>query len=243
MVVSSNTVGYQRMNLDAGYNMIGVQFVEVGTGANVKDVSTIGVLSSDMAGFDEDGNYATEMMVWRNGNYLPTFGWSGTSASEYMDEPTLDKKWLNLAYEETEDTLASYDAFWIKSSTGGTITISGQVPTNDVTVALAAGYNMVANPFPKAVKVSDFGVLSDTMPGFDEDGNYAVEMMVWQNGNYLPTFGWSGTSASEYMDEPTLDNKWLNLAYEETDDEVEFGHAVWIKSSVSGSITFTFSAE
>ena len=223
--------------------MIGVQFTEVGTTADEKDVSTVGALSADMAGFDEDGNYSTEMMVWRNGNYLPTFGWSGTSASEYMDEPTLDNKWLNLAYEETDDTLASYDAFWLKSSSGGTITISGQVPEGPITVPISVGYNMVANPFPKAVKVSEFGLLSSSMPGFDEDGNYDVEMMVWKDGNYLPTFGWSGTSASEYMDEPTLDNKWLSLAYEETDDVVEAGHAVWIKSGSSGTITFTFPAE
>ena len=237
-VVSSNIVGYQKVSLDAGYNMIGMQFVEVGS-ADAKALSTAATLDSSMAGFDEDGNYATELKVWKNGNYT-TYGWSGDSGTEYLEDETLDSKWLNLDYEEDpEASLDAPDAVWIKAATAGTVTVCGQVPAeNSVTVPLAVGYNMVANPYPKTVKVADFGVLSANMAGFDEDGNYATELKVWKNGNYT-TYGWSGTSGTEYLEDPSLDNKWLNLDYEETDDTVDFGHGVWIKAASAGSITFT----
>ena len=226
------------MNLDAGYNMIGVQFVNVGT-ASAKDLTTAAQLDTSMAGFDEEGNYDTQMMVWRNGNYLPAFGWSGSSGTDVLENSDLDNKWLNLDLEEVEGVeLSPYDAVWIKAGSAGNVTISGQVPTNDVTIALTEGYNMVANPFPMAVKVADFGVLSDNMPGFDEEGNYATQMMVWKDGNYLPAFGWSGSSGTDVLENSDLDNKWLNLDLEETDDEVDFGHGVWIKAGSAGTITF-----
>ncbi len=235
-VVSSNIVGYQKVTLDTGYNMIGVQFTEVGADAAAKELSTVGTLAANMAGFDEDGNYGTLMMVWRNGDYT-TYGWSGTSGTEYLEDSSLDNKWLNRDYEEEEDFLAETDAVWIKAGSAGSVTISGQVPDGDVTVPLSVGYNMVACPLPMTVSVSTFGTLSAGMPGFDEDGNYDTLLMVWKDGDYT-TYGWSGTSGTEYLEDSSLDNKWLNRDYEETDDTIDWGHGVWIKAGTAGSITF-----
>ncbi len=225
------------MNLDAGYNMIGTQFVQVGGGA--KALSDAMILDSSMAGFDEDGNYDTKLMVWKNNDYT-TYGWSGTSATEYLEDSSLDNKWLNIDYEEdTTASLESVDAVWIKAGSSGTVTVNGEVPSDaTVTVPLSVGYNMVCNPYPKTVNAADFGVLSSDMAGFAEDGNYATKMMIWKDGNYT-TLGWSGTSGTEYLEDSSLDNKWLNLDYEETEDTVDYGHGVWIKAGSSGSITFS----
>lgn len=119
-VVSSNIVGYQKVALDPGYNMIGMQFVEVGSG-DAKALADAATLDSSMAGFDDEGTYATELKVWKNGNYT-TFGWSGSSPSEYMEEPSLDNKWLDLNLEETEDTVDFGHGVWIKAAEAGTIT-------------------------------------------------------------------------------------------------------------------------
>ena len=230
-------MGYQKVSLDAGYNMIGMQFVEVGS-ADAKALSTAATLDSSMAGFDDEGTYATELMVWKNNNYT-TYGWSGSSGTDVLEDSSFDNKWLNNDLEETDDELDAPDAVWIKAATAGTVTVCGQVPSEStVTVPLAAGYNMVANPFPKTVKVADFGVLSANLIGFDDEGTYATEMMVWKNGNYT-TYGWSGTSGTDVLEDSSLDNKWLNNDLEETDDTVDFGHGVWIKAATAGSITFT----
>ena len=216
--------------------MIGVQFVQVGGGS--QDLSSVAVLDDSMAGFDEDGNYATIMEVW-NGNGYDTYGWSGTSAGVYMDDETLNNKWLNLAYEEPDEESKEGSGFWVKAEKAGTLTLSGEVPSEaSIATDLSSGYNIVANPYPGAVKISDFGVLDSTFAGFDEDGNYATIMEVW-NGNGYDTYGWSGTSAGVYMDDETLNNKWLNLSYEASEEEIGYGHAVWIKAAGSGKITFT----
>ena len=236
-VVSSNTVGYQKMSLDVGYNMIGVQFTEVNATGTAKDLMTAPQLDSTMAGFDDGGNFATEMKVWKDNNYT-TYGWSGTSGTDVLEDSTFDNKWLNVDLEEVEgEEAAPYTAFWIKAGSAGSVTISGQVPTNDVTVVLVEGYNMVANPFPMTVPVTTFGVLSPEMAGFDDGGNYVTEMKVWKDGNYT-TYGWSGSSGTAVLEDPSLDNKWLNIDLEETDDMVDFGHGVWIKAGSAGSITF-----
>ena len=226
------------MNLDAGYNMIGTQFVQVG--GDAKALSEVATLDSEMSGFDDGGSFATEMKVWKNGNYT-TYGWSGSSGTDVLGDPALDNKWLNDELEEdVEASLAAEDAVWIKAEKAGTVLISGEVPTNNtVTVPLSIGYNMVANPYPKTVSVSDFGVLSSNMEGFDDGGSFATEMKVWKNGNYT-TYGWSGFSGTDILGDSSLDNKWLNDELEiETEAVVDFGHGVWIKAASAGSITFT----
>ena len=236
-VVSSNIVGYEKVNLVSGFNMVGVQFVNVGT-KSAKDLSSATQLDSSMSGFDEDGNYASKIKVWDGENYA-TFGWSGSSGTEYLEDATLDNKWLNADYEETDDTMDKGAAAWIIAEKAGTMTVSGEVPSSPtITMNLVSGFNMVANPYPGTVKVADFGVLDSTFAGFDEDGNYASKIKVWDGENYA-TFGWSGSSGTEYLEDATLDNKWLNADYEETDDTVDFGHGVWLIAEKAGTITFT----
>ena len=195
-VVSSNIVGYQKVALSAGLNMIGVQFTDVGsTDAAVTSFAT---LDSTMEGFDEDLNFANTMMVW-NGNGYTTYGWAGKSPSamdaEYAE---MDDTWLTLGLEPTDDTHPVYGGFWVDAKTAGTITLSGEVLNEGTkTVSLAAGLNMLANPFPSTVNISTFGVLDSTMEGFDEDLNFQTTMMVW-NGNGYTTYGWAGTSPSHF---------------------------------------------
>ena len=230
-------MGYEKINLNAGYNMIGVQFTQIGGDALA--LPEVGILDSTMAGFDEDGVYDTEMRVW-NGVGYDYYGWSGTSAGEYMDDESLNNKWLNLDFEEEVDAARNAGSgFWIKAGSSGNITISGQVPEAEtVETPLTSGYNLVANPYPANVAISDFGTLDGSFSGFDEDGNYAVEMRVW-NGIGYDYYGWSGTSAGKYMDDESLNNKWLNLDFESVSDPIPYGHGVWIKTSQSGTITFT----
>ena len=236
-VESSNTVGYTKVSLQKGYNMIGVQFVDIG--GTAKDLATVATLDSSMAGSDDEGNFDTIMMVFKNGGYLEDFGWMGTAGTDYFDGEIPDNEWLNIRLEETADILDKGDAFWVKAGSAGTLTILGQVPSGTITIPLSTGYNMVANPFPKNVKVSEFGQLSANMAGCDDEGNFATIMMVFKNGSYLEDFGWMGTAGTDYFEGELPDNKWVNMRLEETEDEVEVGHAVWIKAGSSGSITFT----
>ncbi len=224
------------MNLSKGFNMIGTQFLQVG--GEPLAIATVGVLDSSMAGFDEDGVYATEMQIW-NGNGYDYYGWSGTSAGEYMEDESLNNMWLNGDFKTDDATSTAGQGFWIKAATAGTITLSGEVPSADsVSQDLVVGFNLVANPYPGDVQIANFGQLAASFAGFDEDGVYATEMQVW-NGNGYDYYGWSGTSAGEYMEDESLNNMWLDGDFKNPNKTIPFGHGVWIKTPTAGKITFT----
>ena len=238
-VVSSNIVGYEKVMLTPSWNMIGVQFLQVG-GAE-KDLANVGDLDASMSGFDEDEYFATEMQIW-NGNGYDYYGWSGSSGTDVYDDPAYDNLWLDSNTMEAPELKAPVGlGVWVKAEKAGTMTISGEVPSDDtVTVSLTAGWNMVANPYPGSVPIASFGALDASMSGFDEDEYFATEMQIW-NGNGYDYYGWSGTSGTDVYDDPTYDNLWLdsNTMEPATDVKVDFGHAVWIKAEKAGTITFT----
>ena len=230
-------MGYEKISLNPGFNMVGVQFAKVG-GDNLL-VATVGSLDDKMAGFDEDEIFATEMRIW-DGNGYDTYGWSGTSGTDVYDDSSYDNQWLDsITMEAIDTTAAAGSGFWIKAEKAGTMTISGEVPTEpSVTIQLKPGFNMVANPYPGEVTISEFGTLSENMAGFDEDEIFATEMRVW-DGNGYDTYGWSGTSGTDVYDDASYDNLWLDsITMEASDKTIPFGTAVWIKTDTTGSITF-----
>ena len=225
--------------------MIGVQFKTV-CGAD-KDIATIGTLDSSMEGFDEDGNYASSMMIWNptTQNYS-TYGWTGSSGTDILEDSDYDNIWSGYFDPENVPTgkLPETGAFWVKAGAAGTILLMGEVPTTNVTVSLTAGYNMVAHPLPKDVPVATFGTLDASMAGFDEDGNYATSMMVWNptTQNYS-TYGWTGSSGTDILEDSDYDNVWSGYfdpeAVPAASIVVPAGSGVWIKAGSAGSITFS----
>ena len=190
-----------------------------------------------MNGFDGDGYFKSYMKVWDGENYA-TYGWSGSSGTDLMENSDLDKKWLNDDLEEVDETMDKGAAAWVIAEKAGTMTVSGQVPTNSTTtIQLSSGFNMVANPYPVKVKVANFGKLDAGQAGFDGDGYFKSYIKIWDGANYA-TFGWSGSSGTDLMENPDLDNKWLNDDLEETDDEISFGTGVWVIAEKAGTITF-----
>ncbi len=247
-------MGYHKINLVKGFNMIAPQFVFVGSDSLTRDISTIGTLANAsggaMAGYDADYFYATEMKVWdpAQQTYVE-YGWAGTSPEDIDDMAELNNTWLDAGTEETDDTIGVGNGFWVKAAEAGTMTISGEVPSGNnipaggLVVNLVKGFNMVANPYPQAVPVSTFGVLATSsggaMPGYDADYFYDTEMKVWDPAQqtYIE-YGWAGTSPEDIDDMAELNNTWLDAGTEETDDKVPQGASVWIKAGAAGTITF-----
>ena len=241
-VVSSNIVGYEKINLAVGYNMVGPQFKLVGADTTERDIASIGTLESTMAGYGADYVFANIMEVWdpATKGYIQ-YGWSGTSGTDVDDDPSYDNQWLDSGLEKTEDTIALGNGAWIKAATAGSITIAGEVPTAaTTTVQLSTGYNIVANPYPGEVAVASFGALSSSMAGYGSDYVFATIMEVWdpETKGYTQ-YGWSGTSGTDVDDDSSYDNQWLDSGLEKTTDTIPFGTAVWIKAASEGSITFT----
>lgn len=241
-VVSSNIVGYEKVNLVQGFNMVGLQFQYVGDPSDTtRNISDFGSLDSTFSGYDADYSYATEMRVWdstRQGYVY--YGWSGSSGTDIDSDPAYDNQWLDSATEITDETLPVGAGVWIKAEKAGSITISGQVVNSDMTVSLVQGFNLVANPYPQAVDVAKFGTLDSSFAGYDADYSYATEMRIWDPARQSYVYyGWSGTSGTDIDGDSSYDNQWLDSATEITTETIPFGAAVWIKAEKAGTITFS----
>lgn len=219
--------------------MVGIQFKEVGSPELA--VSVFGKLSANLTGFDEDINFPNTMQVWNGAGY-DYYGWAGSSPSSMDPEfASMDNTWLTAGGEVTDEVFTPGCGCWVLASEPGTITLAGEVPevTTDITVSLAPGWNMVANPYPVEVPISSFGVLSANLLGFDEDINFDNTLQAWQ-GNGYAYYGWAGTSPSSMDPEfASMDNTWLTSGGEPTSDTIQPGHAVWILAKEAGTITFS----
>ena len=246
--MSSNTVGYEKIQLVAGYNMVGVQFTEVG--GSVKPLSTFGAFDASVAGYDDDYKFSTKMLVWdTTDSSYTTYGWSGTSGTDIDGEPEYDNEWLTLGADHMSDSLTAPAGagVWINAAAASTYTISGEVPTNATTkIRLPAGFNIIANPYPGTVKVADFCDLDASVAGYDDDYKFSTKMLVWDTtDSSYTTYGWSGTSGTDIDGEPEYDNEWLTLGADHAgaDKTISFGTAVWLNLATPAEVTFTFPAQ
>ena len=96
---------------------------------------------------------------------------------------------------------------------------------------------MLAYPYPKEVPISTFATLDASMAGFDDEIIFATEMRVW-DGNGYDTYGWTGSSGTDIMEDASMDNKWLNYDLEDNGDTLSFGEGFWIKAATPGTLTF-----
>ena len=234
-VVSSNIVGYNKVTLSNTFTIIGSQFLNVG--AETKDIQELLEANNDLVGLDADHDYAvqTELRVWTGTGYN-TYGWDAEGDPEVAGS---DHKWV----VPGDLTIASFDipvgsAVWIKTPAEKTVTLAGEVPSGDTQeVSISAGFNLIANPFPVEMSIQSIQ-LDDTFPGLDADHDYAIrtELRVWTGTGYS-TFGWDPEGDPEVAGS---DHKWVtpgDLAI--LDTKIPVGSGFWIKSEVSGTITFT----
>ncbi len=234
-VVSSNTVGYHKVTLNQGWNMVGVQFTDVAS--SNKDFSTVFQLDSSFAGYDDNYDFPTQLRVW-NGDGYDYYGWAGTSGTDVDGDPTLDNTWTDLDAYAVSDTKEAFDGVWINAEKAGTLTVSGEVILTNVTVQVKAGYNMICNPYPAAVPITSFGVLDASFAGYDDNYDFPNQMRVW-NGDGYDYYGWAGTSGTDVDGDSTLDNTWTDLDAYATDVVLPAGAAVWLNLEKAGTITFT----
>ena len=258
-VVSSNIVGYNKIQLNAGLNMLSSQFVVVGSDNIPLDLTDATNLTGQPS-FNDSGDAQTTLRFWTGGGYT-YYGWAGNLTGENpdmaeeiadelgVDPATLNNHWLDGDYAVVDDPMENGEGFWLYAKTGGTLTIAGQVLDTDTeTRDLVAGLNMVASPWPMNVSLTKISVTGQ--PSFNESGDAQTTLRVWTGGGYT-YYAWAGNLTGENpdmaeeiadelgVDPTTLNNHWLNGDYEIADDEIEIGTSFWIYAKNSGTITFS----
>ena len=121
-VYSSNIVGYTKVAVSAGLNLLGSQFVNVGDNAAL-GISEL-VQSDDLAGLTEDVAFQTELKVWI-GNGYETYGWMDADDGTNNEAPEWNSTWLLYNFTDVADvTIGVGKAFWIKTTAPATITFT-----------------------------------------------------------------------------------------------------------------------
>jgi len=164
-VTSANVVGYSKKNIGAGaFKMVADQFV-VDNEAGVSIGEAFGTSLPD----------GSELYSWNGSVYLVFTYFDGLG-------------WFDGDFNDATGVVISRgDALWVKNA-GGTATdliVSGNVPqSGSTTNSLTVGYNLVANPYPTAVALSQLNINP-----VDGDELYLFDG-VYTTYTYFEGLGW-----------------------------------------------------
>ena len=224
-VVSSNIVGYNKVTLTSGYNLLGANWNLVGG----QDGSLTEVMdATKLPGLDVDTEkFGATVQVWNGAGYT-SYGWSGE-----VGDADLDNTWLTLSWDAANVDAAKGTAFWLNSTTASEVTFSGEVASEDsITVDVAAGYNLIANPFPETISIQDIDAASLSPLNVDTE-KFGATIQIW-NGSGYSTYGWSGE-----VGDADLNNKWLTLSWDVATATIDIGTGFWINSDKAGTVVFS----
>ncbi len=236
-VYSSNIVGYKKVTIHPGLNMISAGFGMIGVG-DAQDFQNIFVDGDGVAVGGVNVNNADNIITWD-----PTAGAAGgyTTYYKYYDgSGEYDNIWYFSNDNEITDALDLSTAFWYKSLNTEPVvmTVAGEVATSEtVDVIIHPGLNMIGFPFPVGF---DINVAVDWAESGAEGGvnvNNADNIIVWD-----PTAGAAGGYTTYYMyydGSGEYDNIWYFSNDNEIEDPVPATQGFWYLHRGTG-FTMTF---
>ena len=122
-VYSANTIGYTRVAVNSGLNLLGSQFVEVGTDA-AAGINDIVIASADLPGMDLDSfEFQTFLMTWTGAGYT-SYYLIGAGQGELLGDASLDGKWVDGSYQLVDVTIPAGSGFWVQTTGAGTVTFA-----------------------------------------------------------------------------------------------------------------------
>lgn len=245
-VKSKNTVGYSKIRIVPGINLIGTAFLKVDNEMRPDLQATF----ADAKGKATTGEYdgaADFIQVFDNAmkGYPNAFYFYAASNPEDYD-PDYDFKWLsNKDDEPTDFVIPSANAFWYtaRGEFEFELTTLGAVGRESVEVTLKPGLNCIVNPFPCDLPLNgDFVNWKDAGCVTGEYDGAADFIQVFDQDmvGYPNAFYFYAASNPEDFD-PDYDYKWLsNKDDEPTDYAVPAGGGFWFTYRGDKDITLTF---
>lgn len=227
--------------------MIGTSFqsIDVDNTISVQDIKAKGLIGLDWTFETMDGDI---LMIWDASaqGYVTELNYTGDVVTPEMEGMGIEAgKWFDMnTFANADLILENGDAFWILSSANGaSVTIAGEVPTTANGVNIVPGYNMIANPYPKAIKVNELFTVTG-LTGLDwtfetMDGD---TLMIWDASaqGYVTELNYTGDVVTPEMEGMGIEaGKWFDMnTFANAETEIPAGGAFWIKSSGTGTLTF-----
>ena len=177
-IESQNVVGYQSIELKAGFNMITPTFI----GASAKD-SSYDIQNIKLQDECDSYGYGTEsiQIIDVDGNVSATYTWLSKEASGAEKDA-----WCDDSMTPVSVPLSQGQAFLLYTESEGLATVSGTVASsNDKNffVALLSGFNGIGNASPvgtdiQTIRLSDendsYGYGTESIQIIDIDGNVSA---------------------------------------------------------------------
>ena len=200
-VVSVNTVGYQKVELQPGFNFVAPQFIAVGGG-------TISIQDIHLDVADEDVSYVDNIQILDEG---------GATIASYSWWPKADtvsglkSGWVDGDTGDLADVMLDNGvSVLIEANDYSTVTIAGEVSTNDASVTSVAGFNWVGNPTPVAINIQDIQIdvadadvsYVDNIQILDAGGATIASYSWWPKGDTVSGLksGWVDGDTSDLAD-------------------------------------------
>ena len=209
-VVSSNIVGYHKLDLTANDFFIGgSQFTTVGEAdtIGVQDLMSSGLAEGDSIQFFQGSSYHT--FTYYDVNFDEDWNEIGAGFTD-EETGTIGTKEVSLG-----------EAFWIKTGANTTVVFNGEVKTNaTVTVSCGGGFALTAVPCPASVSLQDVKF----------DGIAEGDSIQFREGNGYHTF--------TYYD-VNFDEDWNEVGPGWTDEEtgvlanlqLDLNKGFWLKAA------------
>ena len=175
-MVSSNIVGYQKVEIQPGFNFVAPQFTAMGDTAIDLQSIRLDVADDDATGseniqiLDENGNPVAQY-------YWFAKDWFGGDKSGWFDGDT-----GTLAEVDLENGMSVL----VEGIDDSTLTIFGEVPETDAASTAVAGFNFVGNSSPSAINIQDLQI---NVADEDATGSDNIQILD-ENGNPIAQYYW-----------------------------------------------------
>ena len=247
-IESANTVGYTTKTVEAGkYYLIGTQFDEAGTTtAGRADMNKLISLSASLTPglYDDNFKTAPQIQVQKPTGVGYNMYYYISDGTDENDDPLGYDTWCDKDGYELDDSakLALGKGFWFYSrSTSGTITVAGQVseaPSKTISFP-ADQFTIICNPYPAAVALQSL-TTSATAGLYDDNFKTAPQIQVQKATGVGYNMYYYISDGTDENDDELGKDAWCDKdGYELDGTQIDAGAAVWIKSPVAGSVTFT----
>jgi len=236
-VVSTNIVGYNTVTLKQGYNLLAVNFGNVGGGAGLTLQQLFPTVTNGapVVGLTFGaGSAAGDNILFYDpvAGYKTYFLYKGTKTSN-----TLNYKWVDADLNVADNTnVTSGTAFWFKKIAAGnfTATVAGEA-ANDVatTKQIKTGYNTFTSVYPIEWNPNDFGVSYWTTNGaVGGAGSATGDNILFYDpeAGYTTYFLYKSTKTSN-----TLNYKWVDADLNVVTTKILIpGKGAWYKHGGAG---------
>ena len=223
-VDSVNMVGFAKVNLAQGLNIIGVPFLTVGdTETSLNDLFDLSEFTAGSSVGDSD-----VVTVWTGSGYEGYFLYA------YNLDPDTGLYnvvgWVNSSSVQVDVKLQPGEAVWLRRyAAAKDITFKGEVMSAASTViTLSTGLNMISFPYSVSASLNDFDISNATAGSSVGDSDVVT---VWTGSGYEGYFLY----AYNLDPETGLYNVvgWVNSSSVQVDVDMPIGKGVWYRAQAA----------